>query len=627
MFSRTQNPILSLIAAVLGGLLAGALIGLLETLYLYLSSGDLRSLSALWFGIATYGVLGAGLALIWGITRLPRKTSAQINWQDSLTAIMALLLFSIILFRVRRDLLQESVGWKEPLGLLLMVVTLIGILATYYILRRIVRRIFGSNRKGYVLPSTVIILVLAIVGWALQSLNPQGVGPVNWLPANWSESTDSPPNILLIIVDTLRDDFLTDGSPHRIETPNIDALSASGIRFSDCMVQASKTRPSVASILTSLYPSTHGAERKIHGLSPTVPHFPEILGQYGYSTVALVNNINLTPFFGFDRGFGVYRYLAPSHYFGANDAASNLVVYGTLRKLVEKITAGIYRVNHYYWDAESVADLTIQWLDSAPSEPFFLWTYFMDPHDPYFDHPYNGNATARVTTPNPPAADLPLILDRYRAEISHMDQQVGRILTALEKSGKSENTIVIFTADHGEEFLEHGGWWHGTTLYREVLDVPLIVRVPKSELNGTVRHDPVMGVDVGPTVLDLCEIPIPDSWEGQSLFAAEFEPNRLRFAEVDHEGNQVKALSDGNWIWMEANPGNPRGLPETALYDLKNDPQELINLADRSPQIAQDMGDILHGIVNRALEKKGTIPQITIDRATEERLRALGYTK
>ncbi len=627
MTSRTTIPILSLITAILGGLLAGTLVGLLETLYLCLSSGDFRSLSALWFGVTIYGALGAGLALIWSLTRLPRKISAQINWRDSLTAIMSLLLFSIILFRVRRDLLQESVGWKAPVGLLLMVGALIGILITFYLLRVIVRRLFGTDGKGYLLPSVVIILVLTIAGWALQFLSPQGTGSVKWLPANWSQNTDPPPNILLIVVDTLRDDFLTDSDPHRVETPNIDALSASGVRFSDCMVQASKTRPSVASILTSLYPSTHGAERKIHGLSPTVPHFPEILGQVGYSTVGLVNNINLTPFFGFDRGFGVYRYLAPSHYFGANDAASNLVVYGTVRKLVEKITAGTYRVDHYYWEAKSVADLTIKWLESAPPEPFFLWTYFMDPHDPYFEHPFNGQATARVTTPNPPAGDLPLILDRYRAEITYMDEQVGRILTSLDKSGKSDNTIVIYTSDHGEEFLEHGGWWHGTTLYREVLDVPLIIRLPQNELAGTIRNDPVMGVDIGPTVLELCGIPIPETWEGQPMFAAEFAPDRLRFAEVDHEGNQVKAVSNGSMVWMEANPGNPRGLPESALFDLENDPQELINLTDQNPQIAQDMGGMLQDILNRAMEKKGTIPQITIDRATEERLRALGYTK
>ena len=627
MSNRSSHPLLVLFAGVSGGLLAGAVVGLLETIYLSASSANLDSMSALWFAIITYGVIGFGIAFIWTIIRLARKLHANVSWLDSLSVMIPLLVFSIALFRVRRDLLKETVTWNEPVGWLLLVGALLGISIGFLLLRALFKRLANAAPRKVLLSSWGLVIVLVIVGWFLKSLAPMGPGSVEWPAANWKGEGDTPPNVLLIVVDTLRDDFLTKGSPHYVETPNIDSLAAQGIRFSDCQAQASKTRPSVASILTSLYPSTHGCERKIHGLPPDILHFPQLLGEVGYATVGLVNNINLTPFFGFDRGFDVYRYLEPSLYFGANDAASNLVIYGTARKMIEKITAGTYQVRHYYWEAQAVTELATNWLEASPPEPFFLWVYYMDPHDPYFDHPFNGEATARVVTPNPPPEKLPVMLDQYKAEIRYMDEQVGQMLKALDKSGNADNTIIVFTSDHGEEFLEHGGWWHGTTLYHEVLDVPLIVRLPDRQMAGTVRTDPVMGVDVAPTVVDFLGIPYPEAWEGIPLFSTVADPTRTRFSEVDHEGNQVKAINQGDWIWIQANPGNPRNLPTTALFNLVNDPGETLNLAEQNPQMAEEMQGTLLELQEQALSRKGSIPQLTIDRATEERLRALGYTK
>ena len=614
-------------SGISGGVIAGAVTGLLETLYLCVSSSDFRSLSALWFSVVAYSVIGIGLALIWTLIRLPRKLSVDVVWADAFAMVLPFLAFLIIMFRLKRDLLKETVSWNEPTGWVLMVGTIIGILVVFWLLRILLKRLTQGHHTGMIVFSWVLVIIFAVAGRLLGTLSPQGPGKVGWLQATWAGKDTPPPNILLIIVDTLRDDFLTPGSPRKVETPNIDALSASGVRFINCWSQASKTRPSVASILTSLYPSTHGAEKKIDGLPPNIPHFPGLLGQQGYATVALNNNINLTPFFGFDRGYDIYRYLEPSYYLGANDASSNLVVYGTLRQLAEKATAGSFQVKHYYWEGEAVTDLATQWLKAVPPEPFFFYVYFMDPHDPYFEHPYNGKATARVVNPNPPASELPTMLERYRSEIHYMDEQVGKVLKALDETGKADNTIVVFTADHGEEFLDHGGWWHGNTLYRELVDVPLIVRLPNNQLAGTVRTDPVMSIDIGPTLLDLVGIAYPDTWEGIPLFSQVADSTRLRFSEVEQEGNIVKAVNQGQWSWIEANPGNPRGLPVLALFNLSNDPNEMVNLADQNPALADEMRTKLIEMRTYALSKKGIIPQLTIDRATEERLRSLGYTK
>jgi arylsulfatase A-like enzyme len=160
-----------------------------------------------------------------------------------------------------------------------------------------------------------------------------------------------------------------------------------------------------------------------------------------------------------------------------------------------------------------------------------------------------------------------------------------------------------------------------------VLDVPLIIRLPERQMAGTVRTDPVMGVDVAPTVVDVLGIPYPEAWEGIPLFSMVAESDRIRFSEVDHEGNQVKAINQGSWIWIQANPGNPRNLPTSALFNLADDPGETTNLSAQNLQVAEEMQGTLLEVQAQALSRKGSIPQLTIDRATEERLRALGYTK
>jgi len=624
---RTIRPLSVIFAGISGGMLAGAIVGLLETLFLCVTSGGTASLSALWFGALAYGLAGLVIAFVWSIIRLPRKLEANIAWLDSFSVMAPMLAVSIVLFRVRRDLLNETVSWFEPAGWLLLVGALVCLVMGYLAVRALVRRLADAFPRLLVVTSWAILLVLVVIGWFLRSLSPVGPGSVRWSPSHWKGTGSAPPNVLLIVVDTLREDVLTQGTRHRVPTPNIDALAASGIRFTNCQAQSSKTRPSVTSILTSLYPPAHGVEKKMDGYPPDLVHFPQILGEMGYSTVGLINNINLTPFFGFDHGFDVYRYLEPSLYFGANDDASNLVIYGTARKLMEKARAGIYHVRHYYWEGEAVANLTSRWLTASPPQPFFLWVYLMDPHDPYFEHPYNGKATARVVNPDPPIEQLPVLFDRYSGEVRYMDEQVGRILSALQASGKAENTIVIFTADHGEEFLDHGGWWHGTTLYQEAVHVPLIIRLPQNCLAGTVRNDPVMGVDIAPTVLDLVSVPRPETWAGIPLFSEVADSDRVRFSEVDHEGNQVRAIRQGDWVWIEANPGNPRGLPGFALYNLATDPGEHADVSPRNPVVMAQMRNLLMDVRAKALAQKGVIPQMAIDQATEERLRALGYTK
>jgi arylsulfatase A-like enzyme len=183
------------------------------------------------------------------------------------------------------------------------------------------------------------------------------------------------------------------------------------------------------------------------------------------------------------------------------------------------------------------------------------------------------------------------------------------------------------TSDHGEEFFDHGGYWHGTTLYDEALHVPLFVKLPGNAMRGTVLRHLVQSIDLMPSLLKLAALPIPEGVQGQDLF----DPHDSVFAEESHEGNVLRALrlqrAGSALKLIEANPGNPRGLAARELYQVDQDPAEQVNLVDERPELLQLSEQALeteasHAVKGRATQKSLQIPA---DSAVAERLRALGY--
>src|SRR5439155_1628632 len=227
-------------------------------------------------------------------------------------------------------------------------------------------------------------------------------------PAPLPPQTAAPagaPNVVLIMVDTLRADHLSCYGSTTVKTPHIDTLAADGLRWTSAFSQASWTRPSVATILTGLYPSSHGAVHKADRLPDRVDTLAEVLGRAGYHTVGFADNANVSQAFNFQQGFDEYHYLAPDFFFAASEPAAQLALYSGLRLVRERFLAHYVDVHHYYQPAEVVTAEVRRWLDrGARDEPFFLFAHYMDPHDPYFAHPFNGEGYARVGHAKPPAA-------------------------------------------------------------------------------------------------------------------------------------------------------------------------------------------------------------------------------
>jgi arylsulfatase A-like enzyme len=242
-------------------------------------------------------------------------------------------------------------------------------------------------------------------------------------------------------------------------------------------------------------------------------------------------------------------------------------------------------------------------------------------------HPFNGEGVARVANPNPSAELADRIRALYDGEITYLDVQLGVLFDSLKKRGLYDKTLIVLTADHGEEFQEHGSWWHGTTLYDEQTHVPLLMKPAGGGVRGRVVEDLVSSIDILPTIATAAKAPIPPLAQGQALSLGDAAPPTRDsvFSESDLEGNVLQAVRTRDWKYIKANPGNPRGLQPEELYDLGKDPKERANLATAQAQQKLVMEANLGKSFTEARKHAGAVTQTNVDEATRSRLEALGY--
>lgn len=342
------------------------------------------------------------------------------------------------------------------------------------------------------------------------------------------QSTDKGPNVLLVTVDTLRADHLSCYGYSRETSPRLDALANDGVVFEQAMAPSSWTVPSTGTLLTGLYSYTHGLYDETHWyLLPGVTTLAESFRQAGISTVSAIANPLVNRENESTAGFESLLFLPD------NQAA---------------------QVNRAF----------LSWLDEHPGERFFAYVHYMDPHEPYaspgesyraFGAP-EGDAVARSKAlkdelqrlmeaknggirsihdlDDDYRAMLDELVDLYDAEIAYWDEQFGRLLDALRQRDLLEDTIIVVTSDHGEEFADHGMLEHGRTLHREVLHVPMVIAhsgQPAGRRRGLVGL-----IDLAPTLIDLAGLAPPEAgppFAGSNLFGLRSGAMPL-FAETSH---------------------------------------------------------------------------------------------
>jgi arylsulfatase A-like enzyme len=433
-----------------------------------------------------------------------------------------------------------------------------------------------------------------------------------------------PRNAILISIDTLRPDHLGSYGHTRDTSPTLDRIAAEGVRFEDVTAPSPWTLPSHATMLTGLYPSRHGVKTHETRLSEEVVTLAEEFRDAGYATFAVVNTHNVgAPQFQLSQGF------ADEHFSYIIETEEDLVS----MKL---------RTHN---SGEQIVATAKDFLRSrADDEPFFLFLHFYDVHtdftpkDEYREKyvgPYAGRLTGstiqlvnvRNAEERLSDADVRWLREMYDAEIRQLDDLLGRFLGWLDDEGELDETLLVVTSDHGEEFQEHGSVLHGRTHYQEVARVPLLVRGPGVP-SATVVSTPVHGIDVTPTILGVMGIPsrqardgidLSPAWSGGAL------PERTFFAEADHN-NQVEGVLVSD-IKKMVRQGSTKLLLDThtgavELYDIGRDAAELQDLAPGAPERVAELRALLERFLAVEVEAEAVPPPSEEERA---RLEALGY--
>jgi arylsulfatase A-like enzyme len=367
-----------------------------------------------------------------------------------------------------------------------------------------------------------------------------------------------PPNVLIYVVDTLRADSL--GYENKLaETPHFDRFATESMVFEQARAPSSWTRPSFASILTGTYPESHGVYDRSSKLRDDALTLPEILREAGYTTGFITTNPNVGTFFGFDQGFD------------------------DVIQLYERRVAGSIDQHELIARSEAVTEHALEWIANAP-RPFLLVLLTVDPHAPYrppvelYESAFTrlGAVSSHKPTQSNSVEWQREMQERkslaaYMGEVEANDRAFGLLMDSLRSWQIVDDTLVVVTSDHGEEFWEHGGRTHGNTLYDEVLRVPLLMRFPAGPgPHGGSRISSAVGsVDILPTVLESLALPVPAHIIGRSLFRAAESNASAGYASLHLDGLQLYSLTDLPWkLHLDRTTG------EEALFDLVRDPQE-----------------------------------------------------
>ena len=561
-------------AAAVAGALGGALVGVGESALVTWTSAAADEYWLFLFGAISYGLIGAALGLAaavgWQLLRRGRADERQLAQVGAAAAVL-LPVLAVVRYHVAQRLFQEQLPVFTLTGIIAHALIVLGALAAAGLAIAVIRVCYRSAGALAMAGALAVLLaVSALIGVGTD----HSAGPAVNRHASAGAARQQP-NIILVVADTLRADA-AQWSAEQGGRSGMAQLRADGVVFDRTYSQASWTRPSIATILTAQYPSVHGTIHKMDFLPESALTLAEALKARGYWTAAFTTNINVAPIFNFQQGFDEFHYLEPSFYFGASDSATKLAIYKGLRAAREKVSSKMW-VQNFYQDAKVVDENVQGWLGSHPPEPFFLFIHYMDPHDPYFEIPYNGNGVARVSTPEPAPERVAELHDLYRTDVRYLDGYLQLLVDQLRQSGLYDRSIVALTADHGEEFREHGGWWHGTSLYEEQVHVPLIIKRANEPSPGHHRADVARSVDIGPTLMASAGLPVPEPFQGIDLFQGTVSEPIL--AEEDLEGNRLTSIHSGDWKLITANHDNPRGLPPVALFNLADDPREGSNLA------------------------------------------------
>jgi arylsulfatase A-like enzyme len=585
------------------------------------------------------GVLAAlflAAILTWYYTRRRIREINRRSFISTQSALAISYLFLLIIgIKIHLVWLQTHI--TDPQGLLWTTLLLVATAVLFWLLLKLVGFLYDLPIPRLVVATLFLIGII----WIARDISLHKTPRM----ANGA----SHPSVLLIVVDTLRWDHLSSYGYSRKTTPHIDQIATNGLLFETTISASPWTTPSHAALFTGQYPSKTGVDGRNIVLDPARTTLAEILRRAGYQTAGFINNVYIRKQTGLARGFQQYE-----EFWGRNEGSSIMLLLEFLReRLNPRPDTGA---------KETVAAVE-HWLDLDwnKKNPFFLFVHFMEPHTPYgVPDQYARNflpsdvslTEAKKVNQDPEMyvcgklkmtnRDFRILNDLYDNDIRYLDDQIGALLENFRKRNLLDRTLIIFTADHGEHFGEHGLMSHELSVYEDLIHVPLILgyrsRLPKGERVAQINQT----IDIAPTILELAGLNTKNlEPQGQSLVGKR-DTNGHAFAEYDNaravdkierrfsrEGfppnpiyrrKVLKAVRSQDWKLIWGTDGTRE------LYFISNDPHEQHNLYESHPDQAKQLQGVLAKWL-ASFRPSRFYRQEEVSREALEELKALGYVQ
>ncbi|MFC1869968.1 sulfatase [Chloroflexota bacterium] len=573
------------------------------------------------------GTAAAGIAMY----VLDKVTWGEKRIATGVSLVVSLLVLSCSVLWVNLSLLSEETFFK-PLSLLpnIVLLLLVCFLAVgLYKLPLFIRQRYEPRRRreaGYILLAVVLcaFITISFIGpFGFENTQKAGTSAAGEIrtPVDL-ENLKGKPNVLWIVMDTVRADHLSGYGYHQNTTPNLDRIAREGVLFENAISTAPWTQPSHGSMFTGMFPSKHGIDAEHQWLDDDFQTIAELLRWHGYQTFGYSNNPGVSPKSNLSQGFDTFEVTSMGESPLGSELADSLKV-NTIRRYVQAVLRqddGARRTN----------EVVEKWIADAyqAEAPFFAFINYMEAHNPYhppgpYVMPYLGEhvdlAEARRVTQNyvsyiagtVPMSDddFDLLRALYDGELSYLDFRIGQLLDYMRELDILDSTVLIITSDHGENFGDHQLMDHMLCVYDTLLHVPLIIRYPELFEAGLRVDKQVQQTDIFPTILDIVDIKSDDEEhiQGHSLLTDGQEPeSTLVIAEhaiwhnilhnltnenpqldVSKYSRYLKTVRTDEFKYIWASNGRDE------LYDIRHDPEELNNLIEAEPGKAGELRALL----------------------------------
>lgn len=471
-----------------------------------------------------------------------------------------------------------------------------------------------TNRTYKWHPFLLGFLVATTIGlYCLNSVYAKQAGTVG----NSGFSINEKPNIVLVVVDALRWDHMSCYGYGRDTSPNIDQIAQEGIIFNNAYAQSNDTLVSIPTLFLSFYPVSHNVLSEASALPPQCSTLAEDMKAAGYKTAGFSSNPRLWGGFGFQQGFDCF-------YTGQNSLVCGLY-YTVIGEILDRM---------FIPTDEKLTAQALSWITSNRSERFFAYLHYMATHAPYpvperYENIYvkekiQNRIDFPCSTIEVSAAQKRDLINRYDNAIKFIDDEIDRLLTALEALGLKEDTLLIITADHGEAFGEHGAWTHGEILYQETIRVPLIMRYPKI-IRGQMASNELVGlIDIKPTILNITGIVQNKNYHGKDLSPLfTIGNNGIDRGELFGEDSKgLRCIVTPKWKLISHKNGEM-----VELYNLEEDPEEKNNMVKVYPEVAGRLQGHLEAKLKEYKEQVLTAAEANVSVQIRRKLKSLGYAQ